>query len=63
MYVLRELFRYFMDHPRQMPGEYIRQIPLYGEDQAVCDYIAGMTDNYAIRTFRELFVPSSWKQL
>ena len=63
MYVLRELFRYFMEHPRQMPGEYIRQIPLYGEDQAVCDYIAGMTDNYAIRTFRELFVPSSWKQL
>jgi len=63
MYVLRELFHYFMDHPRQMPGEVIRQIPVYGEDQAVCDYIAGMTDNYAIRTFRELFVPSSWKQL
>lgn len=63
MYVLRELFRYFMEHPRQMPGEYIRQISVYGEDQAACDYIAGMTDNYAIRTFRELFVPSSWKQL
>jgi dGTPase len=63
MYVLKELFRYFMEHPQLMPEEYFKQIPVYGEEQAACDYIAGMTDNYATRIFHELFVPSSWKQL
>jgi dGTPase len=63
MYILEELFNYFMKHPQQLPQEYFKQIPADGEEQAVCDYIAGMTDRYAIRIFHELFVPSSWKQL
>ena len=63
MYILKELFNYFMEYPHLLPGEYFKQIPVYGEEQAVCDYIAGMTDRYAMRIFHELFVPSSWKQL
>ena len=34
-----------------------------GEDPktVVCDYIAGMTDNYAIETFKSIYIPKSWK--
>ena len=31
------------------------------EEQIVCDYIAGMTDTYAVKKFEEYFVPESWK--
>ena len=31
------------------------------EERVVCDYIAGMSDGYAIDTFTELFVPKAWK--
>ena len=63
MYILKELFFYFLNKPDLLPAEYYKQIPGYGKEQAVCDYIAGMTDRYAIRIFYELFVPSSWKQI
>lgn len=63
MYILEELFFYFIKNPNRLPAEYHKQIPVYGEEQAVCDYIAGMTDRYAMRIFYELFVPSSWKQI
>ena len=63
MYILEQLFNYFIKNPDHLPAEYIKQIPVYGEEQAVCDYIAGMTDRYAARIFHELFVPSSWKQI
>ena len=31
------------------------------EEQAVCDYIAGMTDTYAVKKFEDIFVPKAWK--
>lgn len=60
--MIQELFEYYHHHYEQMPEEYIHMIE-YGEDteQVVCDYIAGMTDNYAIQKFREAFEPFSWK--
>ena len=56
------LFKYYMDHTEEMPEEFVR---MYREgekrERAVCDYIAGMTDNYAIEKFEELFVPIGWR--
>lgn len=63
MYILEQLYNYFMKSPNLLPMEYHKQVPLYGEEQAVSDYIAGMTDRYAMRIFHELFMPSSWKQI
>ena len=31
-----------------------------GMEQTVCDYIAGMTDNYAVDKYTELFIPNGW---
>ena len=57
-----ELFEYYMGHMELLPGEYIR-IWEAGEarERAVCDYIAGMTDRYAISKFKELKIPSFWE--
>ncbi len=63
MNIVEALFDYYMKHIDSMPAEYIRQIDAYGKEQAVCDYIAGMTDRYAIRMFQDLFIPAPWKQL
>ena len=57
--VVRTLYGYFLKHPEKMPGEYF----LRGEEdmaRSVCDYIAGMTDNYATELYKDIFVPRSW---
>ena len=59
-YVLRALFDYFCAHPGEMPEEYILLTYRDGLERGVADYLSGMTDRYAIRAFREIFVPSSF---
>ena len=49
-----------MDHPEQLPADFQPQLSFDGLGRTVCDYIAGMTDNYAIEKFNEIFVPSGW---
>lgn len=63
MNIVGELYYYFLKYPEKLPDEYYNNIKIYGEDQSVCDYIAGMSDRYAIAKFNELFIPSNWKQL
>ena len=41
----------------RMPEEYRACAEREGVGRAVCDYVAGMTDNYAVRRFEELFIP------
>jgi dGTPase len=55
--VVRELFAAFFDDPELMPDEHLSQDPA-GRARAVADYIAGMTDRYAILEHRRLFEPS-----
>jgi len=61
--MVKNLFQYYMDHFERLPNEYLRLMELHGDskEQVICDYIAGMTDNYAVKTFQEIFVPESWK--
>lgn len=60
--MIRELFSYYYDNPDELPEEYLHLIQ-GGEESAivVCDYIAGMTDSYAIHTFERNFVPKTWQ--
>lgn len=59
--VIKELFRYYMDNPDLLP-QYKSGNDLNNDGlcRAVCDYVAGMTDRYAIGMYQELFVPSSF---
>ena len=56
---VRALFEAFVDEPAQLPPETQAYISEYGRDpyRVVCDYIAGMTDRYAIAEYRRLFDP------
>ena len=46
-----------------LPDNYRRFITECGEtpERVVCDYIAGMSDQYSVAKFEEIFVPTSWK--
>jgi dGTPase len=56
--LVRALFAYFLDHPDQVPPEY-DHAP--GDTPTrVADYIAGMTDRYALRIYEQLFLPQGW---
>jgi dGTPase len=56
--LLRELFAYFLEHPDELPPEYHR-VP--GDTPTrVADFVAGMTDRYAVRTYERLFLPQGW---
>ena len=61
--IVKELFHYYMEHPELLPKEYIERMWQAGQTQerSVCDYISGMTDQYAIGKFQEFFIPDSWR--
>ena len=60
--MLEHLFSFYKEHPEKMSEEYVDMLENRGEslEDVVCDYISGMTDQYAIQKFQEYFVPKSW---
>jgi dGTPase len=59
--IIKELYYYFLENPSQIP-HYSSTIKNQEEiERLACDYIAGMTDRYAISTFVSVFVPLSWE--
>ncbi len=60
--MLKSLYQYYLEHLHEMPEEYIWLVEQKNESAArvVCDYIAGMSDQYSVRKYEELFVPSFW---
>ena len=58
--MLQRLFEYYMEHPEAMPEDFQPQMSFDGLERTVCDYIAGMTDNYAVGKFTDIFVPAGW---
>lgn len=60
-HVIKFLYEYLNGHPGLLPKEYLRKARDIGEVRVVCDYIAGMTDRYAITMFTDLFVPRSFR--
>ncbi len=59
--LVEKLYEYFKKHPQRLPDEYQKILHKYDIDRAVCDYISGMSDGYAVDLFNELFVPHFWK--
>ena len=61
--LLKVLFDHYVKHPEQLPSFYYQNIERDGIGRCVCDFVAGMTDRYAINTYANLFIPSGWKGL
>ena len=59
--IIRRLFEYYSKNPEKLPADFIPQLDFEGMDRIVCDYIAGMTDKFAIYKFSEIFVPTAWQ--
>ena len=59
--MIEKLYFYYEDHINLLPKQYLDRLDVGDtEEQIVCDYIAGMTDTYAVKKFEDLFVPKSW---
>ena len=61
--LLKRLYEYYIEHDTELPREYVEAVWIRGESwsRAVCDYIAGMTDEYAINRYKALFLPQPWE--
>ena len=60
--MLEQMFYFYRDHIEQLPAKFLEMLD-EGEDRGriVCDYISGMTDQYAITKFKENFMPQAWQ--
>ena len=60
--MIEQLFCYYAKRPEKLPEEYQYMIYEKGEaaDRVVCDYIAGMTDRYAVAKYKEIAIPFAW---
>ena len=59
--MLCRLFEYYMRRPEKLPADFLPQLDFDGMERIVCDYIAGMTDRYAVYKYSELFIPTTWQ--
>ena len=58
--MLQRMFEYYINNPEALPEDFHPQLSFEGLERTVCDYIAGMTDNYAVDKFTEIFIPMGW---
>ncbi|GAB6183378.1 deoxyguanosinetriphosphate triphosphohydrolase [Thermodesulfovibrio hydrogeniphilus] len=55
--VLENLYNYYLVNPHLIGAESLEEKKLH---RKICDFIAGMTDRYAMHTFEQIFIPKSW---
>lgn len=58
--IVEGLIKYFGKNPEKMPEEYLKIAADEGKERAVTDYIAGMTDHYAVTVFSDIYIPKAW---
>ncbi|MBI4639730.1 MAG: deoxyguanosinetriphosphate triphosphohydrolase [Candidatus Tectomicrobia bacterium] len=61
--IVRDLYEYFLEHPQELAkrGEWSNSDESL--ERGVCDLIAGMTDQYALQTYQEIFLPTPWTEI
>ena len=59
--MLMRLFEYYVRHPDRMPLLYRRNCETESVERCACDFIAGMTDRYAIEVYSDLYIPKVWR--
>ena len=61
--IIRELYDYFLVHELPWQGEEYHYDHEISKHRQVCDFIAGMTDRYALDLYAEIFLPKPWSVL
>ncbi|MBE6102205.1 MAG: deoxyguanosinetriphosphate triphosphohydrolase [Selenomonas ruminantium] len=57
VFVLKELYNHYMANFEELPEEFISRENHWGRQQTVVDYVAGLTDSYAVQLFKGIFIP------
>lgn len=59
--LIESLFAYFVNSPDELPELYKNLLKDYDVKTVVCDYIAAMSDRYAVKVFSDIFIPKGWQ--
>ena len=59
--MLIRLFEFYVGHVDRMPEFYRNNCEREGLERSVCDFVAGMTDRYAIEVYSDLYIPKVWR--
>ena len=59
--MIKKLYDFYYRNPHKLPEDFEPQLSFEGLERTVSDYIAGMTDKYAVDKFTELFTPMGWR--
>lgn len=58
--IISGLYSHYIKNPHEIPDVDISSMSDFDIERSVCDYIAGMSDRYAIYIFKKIYIPSSW---
>ncbi len=58
--IIEGIYKYLLLHPEAMGDEYQRILEQDGLERAICDYIAGMSDHYAVSFYSDIYIPKNW---
>ncbi len=63
-YIIEQLYRYYIENFPKLPEEHknLYRGDNFSKEDIVCDYIAGMTDRYVVKLFKDLFIPKAWEK-
>ena len=59
--MITALYEYYKKSPQSLPEFYLNRLDNEDVNTVLCDYISGMSDLYAVKTFSEIFIPRNWK--
>ena len=59
--IVEYFYKYYFKRPEELPDFYKALLDKFEKKQVVCDYVSSMTDNYMIKKFGEMVIPSEWK--
>lgn len=60
--IIIKIYEHFVRYPEQLPEEYRSILEKEDVHRAVCDYVSGMSDYYAIHIFSKIFIPEGWSK-
>ncbi len=61
--IIDMLFKHYQEHFDEIPPQYAKNRDIDGRDVCIADYIAGMTDKFAVNKFEEIYIPHGWRNL
>ena len=60
MMLIEKLYYYYLAAPEKLPEEYKKIAKRFDTERAVCDYVSGMSDDFAVALYKELYIPLGW---